>query len=408
MLILKTSGDVFQFSSLGIARSLGRLGVPVYLYSAREDQFTPISKSKYLAGAYIVRDTGSDFLTHLLEIGSGFNRKPLLLPVDDFGAVFAATHYAELRRLFLMPEANAELVATVTDKAKLAELCRQHRHPHPETIAVNDGRDRDAVIDRTDYPFVIKRPQQWVGKGPTTRLIQDVTQMVEVLNAARYEGFGFVLQDYIPYSKGQNWVVQGYAGPDEQNVVLFTGLKIRSNPPETGAGCFVEAVENPALRKQAEGFLRDIGYKGILDLDYRLDPRDGTYKLLDFNPRLGAPFRLFQDEHGTDLVRALHLDLTGRRPARPMRPLNRRFIVEDYDARASLRYFRARRLGVPEWLRSLRNIDEAAWFSSDDPLPAFMVVARRFVGKSRRIEPRTPLSYRPGRFSGGRLRATHQ
>jgi hypothetical protein len=30
---------------------------------------------------------------------------------------------------------------------------------------------------------------------------------------------------------------------------------------------------------------------------------------LDFNPRVGAQFRLFEDDAGSDVVRALHLDL---------------------------------------------------------------------------------------------------
>jgi len=41
-------------------------------------------------------------------------------------------------------------------------------------------------------------------------------------------------------------------------------------------------------------------------------PATGAYHLLDFNPRPGAQFRLFTDRAGTDVVRAQHLDLTGR------------------------------------------------------------------------------------------------
>jgi len=41
--------------------------------------------------------------------------------------------------------------------------------------------------------------------------------------------------------------------------------------------------------------LAKLGYRGILDLDIRLDERTGDYHLLDFNPRLGAQFRVFRD-----------------------------------------------------------------------------------------------------------------
>ena len=55
--------------------------------------------------------------------------------------------------------------------------------------------------------------------------------------------------------------------------------------------------------------LTKLGYQGLLDLDLRLDRRDGRYKLLDFNPRLGAQFRLFATTGGLDLATAAYLDL---------------------------------------------------------------------------------------------------
>ncbi|KAB1980775.1 hypothetical protein [Streptomyces triticiradicis] len=57
---------------------------------------------------------------------------------------------------------------------------------------------------------------------------------------------------------------------------------------------------------------RRVGYSGLTDLDWRYDRRDGQYKLVDFNPRTGAQFRLFENVHGVDVVRAMHLDPTGR------------------------------------------------------------------------------------------------
>ena len=71
-------------------------------------------------------------------------------------------------------------------------------------------------------------------------------------------------------------------------------------------------------------------YSGIVDLDLRFDARDGAYKLLDFNPRLGAQFRLFEDTAGIDVVRAAYLDLTGQ-PVPEGEPVpGRRFLVETY------------------------------------------------------------------------------
>ena len=47
-------------------------------------------------------------------------------------------------------------------------------------------------------------------------------------------------------------------------------------------------------------------------MDWRQDKRDGQYKILDCNPRVGMNFRMFENSAAIDVVRAQHLNLTGR------------------------------------------------------------------------------------------------
>jgi hypothetical protein len=97
-----------------------------------------------------------------------------------------------------------------------------------------------------------------------------------------------------------------------------------------------------------------------MDLDYRLDLRDGEYKLLDFNPRVGAQFRVFEDEAAVDVVRALHLDLTGWPVCRRPQAEGRVFIVEHSDLLASVGYRHAGDLSLGSWRSSLRGIPPGA------------------------------------------------
>jgi len=51
VLILKTGGYALHYGGLGIIRSLGMLGVPVF--TVIEDRFAPAAVSRYLKGAFI-------------------------------------------------------------------------------------------------------------------------------------------------------------------------------------------------------------------------------------------------------------------------------------------------------------------------------------------------------------------
>ena len=119
--------------------------------------------------------------------------------------------------------------------------------------------------------------------------------------------------------------------------------------------------------------MKAIGYHGILDIGYRYDRRDGQYKVLDVNPRIGCTFRLFTATNGMDVARALYLDMTGQPVAPAQAAEGRKWIVEDFDLFSAIRSWRDGTLKLKDWVRSFRGVEEAACFALDDPLPFLMM-----------------------------------
>ncbi len=184
--------------------------------------------------------------------------------------------------------------------------------------------------------------------------------------------------------------------PRRTCLAAYTGRKVRQHPTNTGMTSLGVCEHNAAVVGTTERLMKQIGYRGIVDMGYRFDARDGEYKLLDVNPRIGATFRLFVDPAGVDVLRALYLDLTGQPPRRRAAAREgRRWVVEHHDALEVAAAMRRRELGVGEWLRSLRAVQEAAWFSPRDPLPAVALTVafagRRATGRRR---PPSALRYR--------------
>jgi predicted ATP-grasp superfamily ATP-dependent carboligase len=233
-----------------------------------------------------------------------------------------------------------------------------------------------------------------------------------------------MLQEFIPGGPGHDWFVHGYCGADSVCRPAFTGVKERSYPAHTGLTSLGHSVPNTWLRGQVSELLARVSYQGIVDLDLRLDARDGEYKLLDFNPRLGAQFRLFRDAGGMDVVLAQYLDLTGGRVPAGEQVTGRTFWVESYDPLSAISYWRRGELGLRSWLASVRKADEAAWFARDDLRPFGLMCVRmgwRLASRgataaggrlarglpdgkrspARAATARTEPRYRPGRAAGG-------
>jgi predicted ATP-grasp superfamily ATP-dependent carboligase len=125
-------------------------------------------------------------------------------------------------------------------------------------------------------------------------------------------------------------------------------------------------------------FMKQVGYQGILDIGYRLDPRDGLYKVLDVNPRIGGAFRMFVDRDGGDVARALYCDLTGQEVVAAAPREGRKWLIENYDIRSSYSYFKEGSLSIGSWLKSFWGVEEMKWFSWRDPMP-FIKVAMGLV-----------------------------
>jgi D-aspartate ligase len=389
--VLKLDPNVLHHGGLGVIRSLGRLGVPVY--GVHESPLAPAAGSRYLRGRYFWQPGASDherIRDGLITLADQIGQPAVLLPTDDAGAIFLAEHGADLRSRFLFPAPPPALPRQVAGKFSLFELCATLGVPSPAAAIPPSAAAAREFAARAGYPLVAKLATPWAdgtrqdararGRLRSTSIVASPAELDRVVAAGQQAGAGLMLQEFIPGGPGTDWFVHGYCDASSACRPAFTGVKERSYPAYAGLTSLGRAQDNPALRGQVTDLLARLGYRGILDLDLRLDRRTGEYKLLDFNPRLGAQFRLFQTTGGLDVAAAAYLDLTGQAAASAAGQLGaqapRRYVVENYDPIAALGYWRRGDLSIASWLRSLRGIDEAAWFARDDLRPFGLMCLR--------------------------------
>lgn len=304
----------------------------------------------------------------------------VLVPVDDEAAVLIAEHASELAVYFRFPwMANAGLTRALASKHELLRLCQQHGFPAPESVFVSSAEEIAQFAATATFPVVAKNAEPWVRRrAPAvngTTVLRSAAELLALTGATRGSPT-MILQEYIPHDQAEDWIVHLYCDAGANCRVLFTAVKLRSWPPNTGATTCAIAVPNPALAQLAEHFCKAVGFHGIADLDVRFDRRDERYKLVDFNPRMGNQFRLFETGDGIDVVRAQYLDMTGQRVPPGEQISGRRFVLEHIDllSRISQRGSGYRTPSAPARATST----ELAWLALDDPLP-FLAMLPRFT-----------------------------
>jgi predicted ATP-grasp superfamily ATP-dependent carboligase len=375
---------VHDHNGLSQVRSLGRLGAPVYI--THTPGRTAATYSRYITRRFQwdIDAAGPEetvaFLTEV--VGPSIGRRSVLLPSEDGSSIIISEHSERLREWFLVPEQEPSLNRSLVDKRKLHELCLKTGTPSPETVVPETVADVEAFAGTATYPVVVKAKDGWRlrGSGDVVTLI--VGDAEELLGNYQRMGVGedlnIILQEYIPGSADSVWIFHGYSNADAEPIFGMVGNKLREYPVDTGLTSFAVNRPNQAVHGAATSFVRQVGYRGIIDLDFRHDPRDGQYKPIDFNPRPGANFRLFADSAGVDVVRAAYLDLTGQGVPVGHQRVGRKWMLENWDLAASRKYIAGGRLTVRGWLRSLRGVEEVAWAATDDPVP-FGMMLRDFV-----------------------------
>ena len=387
-LIVKIGQYPLHPGGVGAIRSLGRLGVPVYAIT--EDRGTPAAMSRYLRDRFIWPTTGLEepawLVEGLLDIGRRIGSPTVLIPTDEEAAVLIAEHAGALCDAFLFPRIEPTLPRRLASKRGLHDLCLEFDIPTPQAAFPANFDELEKFAADARFPVVAKNLEAFERRRtPVVRSTTRVNDATELRALARTwgEDFSVILQDYLPVGDAEDWMVDLYCDAYSECLVRFTGIKVRSWRPHAGMTTCAYTVPNPTLAEMTARFMKSIGFRGIADLDWRYDRRDGQYKLLDFNPRTGAQFRLFETEAEVDVVRALHLDLAGREVPHSPQVNGRRFVVETFDLLARPAY---RRSGYTTPSAPAKaSSTELAWLARDDLRPFFVMLVWLFGRAAARL-----------------------
>ncbi|MFD8199618.1 ATP-grasp domain-containing protein [Streptomyces sp. NPDC059701] len=388
--ILRIDPNPFHHGTLGAVRSLGRAGVAVHVVA--DSAGSPVRKSRYVRRMHpppLPGASADDILGVLRRVADEITTPAVLVPMDDASAIAVARMRDALAPSYLLPAMPGTLAERVADKAELAGVCAAAGVPHPVTLVPDSAAEAADAVRRLGEPVVAKWSRPWLlpaGSGlRSTQLVRSAAGARELYLRTGEAGSPLLLQAYLPPGPGRDWFFHGYADGSGALRAGGPGTKHLAWPRGAGLTAVGRWTPNPQVRELAERLTGELGYRGILDLDFRRCGTTGRYHLLDFNPRPGAQFRLFADSAGLDVVRALHLDLTGR-PLPDGAPLaGRSFVVENYAPLTALR-------PAPDGR-------ELAWYAADDPGPGWAMWAlwgRHVSGRLRqRLRPAAPARTAP-------------
>jgi predicted ATP-grasp superfamily ATP-dependent carboligase len=273
--------------AMALARSLRGAGLRVWLVT---DQTSCASFSS--AVGKVIRWEGAHH-PHAIDLLEDIARAntlagSILIPAADPEVRLVAEAHERLSSTFTVMTTDWEQLRWACDKALAYQRAKDLGLGVPRVY-------ERAVLDDPDltglrYPLVLK-PSMRLHMNRFTAdrgwRVDDRDSFRERYRAAcELVGAEQVIAQQMIPGGGENQF--SYAGlwNSGEPVTSLTARRLRQYPVEFGStSTYVATAHLPEVSAAAETFLRSIRHHGLVEMEFKRDPRDNVLKLLDVNPR---------------------------------------------------------------------------------------------------------------------------
>jgi len=363
-----------DYRGLGVVRSLGRRGIPVWVLNHAGHLLGAVSRYATRTLRWPLED-GRRQLDFLLDLAV---REKLegwaLFPTDDEDVVLFARHHELLSQHYRLTTPAWDIVRWFCDKRLLYQLAQDLTLDQPWTFS---PRNREELAS-LECPFpVILKPAMRLGFN---RLSADKAWRFED-RASLLAGYDeactmmdpelLIIQEVVP-GWGEAQFSFAALCKDGSPLASVVARRTRQFPMDFGRfSTYVETIEEPRVVEPALRLLAATRITGLVEVEFKRDPRNDQFLLLDVNPRVWG-WHTLSKRAGVDFPYLLWRFVTGQSVPEVHGRSGQRWMRMATDVPMAIQEILNGRLSLRAYLQSLRGPKESAVFAWDDPLPGFL------------------------------------
>jgi len=326
-------------------------------------------------------------LALLLEFGPLPKCKPVLFCENDDYALFLERHSEELRRHYRFFSSSRYTMDEIINKRTMLQLAREAGLQVPASL-FSEKESADTIRRHATYPCLVKPLYTSSEHRTKGEEAASKAELDAILRQSRFRANDFVLQEIVEGPPSNAVLFSGYADDTSRLLATFTCFKVRTVPKDFGMATVAVSKRVAAVEEMSERFIRHLGFRGLVDIEFKLDTRTNTYKFIEINPRPCALIGL-SAAAGVDLALVAYRDAVGEKPAEiPKQKDGVEWVTILDDLATCVKYyFRHDRLVLLDWLRRTVGSDAYGVFSLRDPMPFLAKTGHMAV---RRLRGSTP------------------
>lgn len=278
-----------NYRALGVVRSLGRRGIPAWV--VKQDGHALAGWSRH-AERTLPWPKGDDAakIEYLKKLASNSDvERFLLIPTDDECTTLVSRWHDILANDFVLTTPAWESLRWACDKRLMYQLGRRLGIDQPRTSFPGSGQGLTSC--EVSFPVILK-PATHAELNPLTidkawRIDDRATLITRYAEACSFMSPDLIMvQELIP-GNGESQYSYAALCMEGRPLASLVAVRARQFPMDFGRfSTFVTIVDEPTVEQLATKLLEAIRFTGLVEVEFKRDPRDGRYKLLDINPRV--------------------------------------------------------------------------------------------------------------------------
>jgi D-aspartate ligase len=278
-------------NALSVARNLGGRGVAVRISSHIK---TLGMRSRFCRESFPIRDgqSAAEFWRALLLGDEHSLYGHIIFPCSDEALEFLAGHRQELEAHYILDDYRPELLNAMLDKKRTLELARSIGVPTPNFWAIRDMDDVVKIREQIQFPALVKpihsHKFQQVFKCKFFIINDNFDELEDKAGLILKEGLQIMIVEMIP---GPDSLLCSYFTYIDQNgreLYRFTKRVLRRFPINHGGGTYHITEWLPETAELGSKFFQGIEFRGMGNIEFKRDTRDGKLKVIEVNARFVA------------------------------------------------------------------------------------------------------------------------
>jgi D-aspartate ligase len=272
---------------LGIVRVLGRLGYSVSLLDTTK--YNIARHSKYCKSFHVINN--EKIVPYLLS-GPGIKRYQgsILFPTNDEHVELLSKNFSELQIHYKPATDKWKFIKSCFNKRLTYKLAKECGVDIPVTYFPDSDHEVENLKSKIDFPCIIKPAVMYKFYNSFRKKVficNNENDLSENYSIARkiIPADEIIIQEIIPGGSHEQYSV-GCLFNRNKPIASLAARRLRQHPIDFGnATTYAETIDNKKLIDTSHTLLKKISYKGICEVEFKRDPRCGTFKLLEINPR---------------------------------------------------------------------------------------------------------------------------